>query len=501
MTTPSTSRSLISRFFDQFRKPRRDRRRNKPPARFRPRLEALEVRVVPAVPEDLITSTGLTVTHDETAGLQNSVETPSIPGDANDNDVAVSALPSAFSTRLTALGFNPAGAIGAAASNGNVITINGTGITDIAFTDANGDPLVNVDSGLKTTDGQEVFLFTDTNNNIALGKTSSGAIVLAVYLEETGTPVSGGKFWTVQYQSLFHNDPQQPDDPDRVDLTNKLFVTANQALEFNFDQLASGASLFGAVGSTANALVVIGEDIGLDANGKYITNQTDDVKTSQGGTGATIGIDSQMFDPGEGAFFTYVTGTDVIGVGDNANSITYDGTFEVTTASFRISQTQGNALGAAQISAFNLAGAPQAVDFVNARGTGAAANQHVSITAVRVYDAAGKLIEDSANPDPTNNVVVTLNADGTATVSGLADLYRVEWDTAGVHDQVLIKGVAGKFDIGRFSVSQPQPTPDETLQFTAQIKDADGDTATARFTIGIDGTGVNDNDQVSGVIV
>src|SRR5262249_22823230 len=51
-------------------------------------------------------------------------------------------------------------------------------------------------------------------------------------------------------------------------------------LEFNFDQLASGASLFGVVGTTANALVVIGEDIALDANGKYIKNQTDDIKTS-----------------------------------------------------------------------------------------------------------------------------------------------------------------------------------------------------------------------------
>ena len=65
--------------------------------------------------EDLITSTGTTVTHDETAGLQNSVVTPNVPGDANDDDVAVSTLPLTVSTRLTALGFNPNGAIGAAA--------------------------------------------------------------------------------------------------------------------------------------------------------------------------------------------------------------------------------------------------------------------------------------------------------------------------------------------------------------------------------------------------
>ena len=131
-------------------------------------------------------------------------------------------------------------------------------------------------------------------------------------------------------------------------------------LDFNFDQLVSGASLFGVVGTTSNALVVIGEDITLDANGKYIHNQTDDIKTSQGGDGATIGIDSQMFDPGEGAYFTYVTNTSVLGVGDNANSIHYGGTFEVTSAAFRISQTQGNALATAEISAYNLDDAPKA---------------------------------------------------------------------------------------------------------------------------------------------
>jgi hypothetical protein len=465
--------------------------------------------------EDLIESTGTTVTHDETAGLQNGVVTPLVPGDANDDDVAVSTLPSAFSTRLTALGFNPNGAIGAAESDGNVITINGTGISDLALTDANGDPLDGDSSGLFTTEGDEVFLFTDSvNNNIVLGKTAGAdgllgnaddAIVFAVYLEETGTPLSGAKLWTVQYASLSHLDPTNPDDPDRLDLTDKVFVTAEQALSFNFDQLASGANLFGAVGTTANALVVIGEDIGLAADGTYIPNQTDDIKTSQGGQGATIGVDSQMFDPGDGAYFTYVTNTSVLGVGNDADSIQYGDTSEVTSASFRISQTQGNDLATAQISAFDLDDAPQGVAFVDARGTG----DPVSIITVRVFNAAGTLIEeetDGSAPsvnDPTVDIVFSGPADARiATVSGLDDLYTIEWDTGNVpHDQVLIKGVAGKFDIGQFEISQPQPTPDEKLDFTAQIADFDGDTDSASFSIGIDGTGIgiNDDDQVLGV--
>ena len=36
------------------------------------------------MPIDLITLTGTTVTHDETAGLQNAMATPGVPGDAND---------------------------------------------------------------------------------------------------------------------------------------------------------------------------------------------------------------------------------------------------------------------------------------------------------------------------------------------------------------------------------------------------------------------------------
>ena len=292
-------------------------------------------------------------------------------------------------------------------------------------------------------------------------------------------------------------------------MTNKLFVTADQALVFNFDQLASGANLFGVVGTTSTALVVIGEDITLDGAGKYIPNQTDDIKTSQGGDGATIGVDSQMFDPGEGAYFTYVTGTDVLGVGDNANSIAYDGTQEVTGAAFRISQTQGNALATAEISAYDLDDAPQGVAFVNARGTG----DTVSITAVRVFDAAGELIEEETDgsapsvDDPTVDIVFSDGPDGAriATVSGLDDLYTIAWDTSAVHDQVLIKGVAGKFDIGRFALTQAESDTDEVG--SKVIFEDDGPVNNAA-TVNVDvdedeltglSTGITDNDATTTV--
>src|SRR6185436_67826 len=121
---------------------------------------------------------------DESSGLQN--------------DDTTTTLPAAFSTRLTALGADPATALNRAVSSANVISISGvTGTLDnIAFTDAAGGALDGDASGLSTNDGEAIFLFTDTvNDNIALGKIAGGAIAFAVYLEETGTPVNGGKLW------------------------------------------------------------------------------------------------------------------------------------------------------------------------------------------------------------------------------------------------------------------------------------------------------------------
>ena len=55
------------------------------------------------------------------------------------------------------------------------------------------------------------------------------------------------------------------------------------------------------------------------------------------------------------------------------------------------------------------------------------------------------------------------------------------------------------FDIGGFAISEPQPTPDLKLDFTVKITDEDGDSATDDFSVGIDGTGIYDNDDVIGI--
>src|SRR5687767_4131025 len=194
-----------------------------------------------------VTLTGTTVTLDETAGLQND--------DTN------TALPTAFSSRLTALGA-PATAINQAVSNGNVISISGvTGaIANLAFTDATGGALDGDASGLSTNDGEAIFLFTDTvDDNIVLGKTAAGAIAFAVYLEESGSPVNGGNFWSIQYEALEHPDATNPDDS--IDLNGNLKVAVSEAINFGFAGAPSGANLFMTFGDPNGAqIVVIGQD-------------------------------------------------------------------------------------------------------------------------------------------------------------------------------------------------------------------------------------------------
>src|SRR5262249_37015816 len=149
------------------------------------------------------------------------------------------------------------------------------------------------------------------------------------------------------------------------------------------------------------------------------------------------------------------------------------------------------------ITAYDIDDAPQGAAFVGALGTG----DLVTITAVRVFDQNGNLLEDSEGGGaPPPKVGIHPNPDGAAAGHGPPSGYKVEWDTNALHEQVLIEGVVGKFDIGGFGVAQPQPTPDQQLDFTAQATDGDGDFDTASFSIGIDGTGIFDDGMVPGVL-
>ena len=177
-------------------------------------------------------------------------------------------------------------------------------------------------------------------------------------------------------------------------------------------------------------------------------------------------------------------------------NIAFQNVFNSTAASFTVNQTNpGKGPVAIKISAFTTAAEP-GVNFVD----GLTNDTHVNITSASVVNF---VVSGESTP------IATVNADGTLTVTGLTSGDKVQWTTSGTHDRVLIEnisnadGVSGNdnntFDIGGFGLIQAQPAPDEKLDFTVKIADADGDTASASFSIGIDGTGINDDGQVVGV--
>ncbi|WLG42548.1 DUF5801 repeats-in-toxin domain-containing protein [Pseudomonas sp. FP1740] len=431
---------------------------------------------------------GANVTLDETAGLQNLTATPTPAGDADDNDILLASLPSAFSTRLTALGAGTAtgaalsgytGAVGDTGSNAFTLT-DPSGITDIRFVDSTGAPLNGVDSGLDTLDGTSILLYTDTNdNNIVVGRAGAadGAIVFAAYIEETGSPVSGAKIWTVEYQPLKHPDATNPDDS--LNLQDKVFVGVSQDLGFSLAGAPSGQNLFlmftkanpttevinGVTRITDPSIIATGKDPADQSSGANI-NTGDTINTSQGGGPTTIGTNNQMITEQEGIRFSFVTGArqDVTvpnlsqTEADVESNIDFTGVYNSTSANFDIVQLQSGKSAVVKISAFNTAAEPGA-NFVN----GYANDTPVAITNVQVINnSTGLVIENSDGSvnDPTITISFT---GGVATLTGIKAGYQIEYTTTSDHNRVLIENGAAldargdnhaDFDIGGFSLRQ-----------------------------------------------
>ncbi|ANI60129.1 hypothetical protein PGR6_25560 [Pseudomonas sp. GR 6-02] len=431
---------------------------------------------------------GANVTLDETAGLQNLTATPSPAGDADDNDILVASLPSAFSTRLTALGAGTAtgaalsgytGAVGDTGSNAFTLT-DPSGVTDIRFVDSAGAPLNGLDSGLDTLDGTSILLYTDTsNNNIVVGRAGgpAGAIVFAGYIDETGSPVSGGKIWTVEYQPLKHPDMTNPDDS--VNLLNKVFIGVTQDLGFSLTGAPSGQNLFlmftkanptvvddgGVMRITDPSIIATGKDPADQSSGANI-NTGDTINTSQGGGPATIGTNNQMITEQEGIRLSFVTGArqDVTvpnlsqTEADVESNIDFTGVFNTKSASFDVVQLQSGKSAVVQISAFNTAAEP-GVNFIN----GYTNDTSVAINSVRVINiSTGQVIENSDGS--VNDPAITISfTGGVATVTGVKAGYQIEYTTTSDHNRVLIENGAAldakgdnhaDFDIDGFHLRQ-----------------------------------------------
>ncbi|MFR0688061.1 DUF5801 repeats-in-toxin domain-containing protein [Enterobacterales bacterium AE_CKDN230030158-1A_HGKHYDSX7] len=437
-----------------------------------------------------VVATGVTVSLDETAGLQNATASPSPAEDANDNDILLTALPSTFAARLTALGAGTAtgaalsGYTGAAGNTGsNAFTISaapGGAITDILFTGSGGAPLNGLDSGLDTLDGVDILLYTDSsNNNILLGRAggANGTIVFAAYIEETGSPVSGGKIWTVEYQPLKHPDGSNPDDA--LNLLNKVYIGTSQDLTFSLANAPSGQNLFlmfttatptvvndgGVLRITDPTIIATGKDPANQSTGANITTG-DTINTSQAGGPTTFGTNNQMIVEQEGIRFTFVTGArqnvtipnlDQNEADVEAN-VDFTSMFNARTASFDVVQLQSGKSAVVKISAFSTA-----VESGTAFIDGYANDSAVAITGIRVINnATGQVVENSNGSvnDPT--ITITFNG-GVATITGVKANYKIEYTTSADHNRVLVENGAAidakgnehaDFDIGGFKLLQ-----------------------------------------------
>ncbi|WP_371229178.1 DUF5801 repeats-in-toxin domain-containing protein [Pseudomonas sp. QE6] len=439
----------------------------------------------------LIETTGVTVTLDETTGLQNHTATPTPAGDDDDND-ALLALPTAFATRLTALqagtvtGEALSGYTGAAGNTGsNAFTINaatGGTIQDVSFTDINGAALDGVDSGLLTLDGAHIYLYTDsTDNNVLLGRVGdangadeNGAIVFAAYIEQvppTPQQPSGGKIWIVEYQPLQHPDATDPDDA--LDLSDIVFIGTSQDLTFSLANAPSGQNLFlmfttaspqtftdanNVVRISGPTIIATGKDPADQSAGLNITTG-DTINTSQAGGPTTFGTNNQMIVEQEGIRFTFVTGArqDVTipnldqNEADLESNIDFTAMFGARTASFDVVQLQSGKSAVVKISAFSTA-AETGVNFIN----GYAGDAPVTISNVKVINiSTGATVTDPS-------LVINING-GVATITGVLAGYRIEYTTSQDHNRVLIENGAAvdakgnnhaDFDIGGFKLLQ-----------------------------------------------
>lgn len=433
-----------------------------------------------------VVATGVNVTLDETANLQNATATPAPLGDADDNDILVASLPSTFASRLTALGAGTAtgaalsGYTGAVGNTGSdAFTLNaapGAVVTGISFVGSDGAPLNGVDSGLDTLSGADILLYTDTNDNIVLGRAGgpSGAIVFAAYIDETAT---GGKIWTVLYQPLAQPDTTNPDDA--VNLLDKVFVGASQDLEFSLAGAPSGQNLFlmytttnpttelvnGVLRITDPTIIATGKNPADQSTGVNI-NTGDTINTSQAGGPTTFGTNNQMIVEQEGIRYSFVTGArqDMTipnldqNEADVESNIDFTDVFDTKMANFDVVQLQSGKTAVVKISAFSTA-AESGTNFVN----GYVGDASVAITNVRVINiATGVVVENSDGTANDAGIVISF-ASGVATITGVQAGYQIEYTTTADHNRVLIENGAAldakgnnhaDFDIGGFTLVQ-----------------------------------------------
>jgi Domain of unknown function (DUF5801) len=461
---------------------------------------------------------------DETTGLQNGADL-TIPTTDNDaelsydstaNTLSSPTLDAAFLTYLqglfaadaaedAALGYAARVEGASSATNFISVTADAGESIDNLFFKVTGNGLI---STATTLAGEALYFYVDPLNSdravltTALG--GAGRIVAAFYLDEAAPDAIDGhidaQVQMVTFEALRHTDTANPDEP--INFSDVLQVGATGSLSFDFDNVDSGNFLYVAIGTETAGLLVTGRDLnvqdGGNKDGQYIPGGNDDpsdsMNTSQGGAGATIGVNSQHFvaggqpnSPTDGstAVFTLVRGfvplpTDAQATdtnqheeGTNVNDIQY-GDNDPLTADYI--NTTGAGLFISQLTGTN---ADMRISLWTAGGTGGLVAEEgfayignqtddsafyddiaVAVGSVTVTRGGVDYVFNGTSTNPTIGVTVTFindAFDNTFTVTGLDALDSVSWITTGAtfnRFQVTALSTTGAFDLGRVDILQ-----------------------------------------------
>lgn len=437
----------------------------------------------------LITVNSKILTADESAGLQAGLVTGVSPPPATqfetiadtDIDDTSAALPTAFATRLAGLG-TPL----VTAEETGVITVDTTAnVSNLALTQASGQPLNGVDSGLTTISGDHIFLYTDTNDNIVLGRVgtgsvanASGTIAFAIYLEETTTSgkISGGNLWLVEFQALHHTSADSPDTSEGVNLLNRVYVAATQDVSFtDFSKAPSGQNVWiGVDGSASGTELLV---TGINPAGG------DTVNTSTTG----LGENAQHVDHLEGLRIDFVKGINQL---DNGGTLTANDTHSSTGINYdqhvlatgggwspvQVNPGSPNTTVSALMAAFDATGDPQSSTFVDDLSQQTPKTiTHVTVTfgsmSFLSADRPATIPAGGASVTGTGGVSVKFYVDGTAEVFGLKTNYLVEFNADAPIDRFTVTNTTSQtnrsFDIGNIHVLS---TSSETAEVGSHVQ-------------------------------
>lgn len=384
-------------------------------------------------------------------------------GTSDDDDVAVGTYDaSSFKTAVTALSLNfftsPTGFPQHAEQQDFVSSTNDPVVTNYFLAkNGSGDAFPTSGTGIPTNlyvGSNQVYLYGTSNSDIVVGRlgtgttaNDSGAVVLVIGVEETksGGFVTQADMWMSVYAPLVEDGQDAVDSADTLDLANLVYLgstfdTTTPIPFNNFAGVAPGNNLFNVIfpsdGSTAAQLLLTGSEgetlstVNVSTTGIGAGSQHIDV-------GATLRIDTVS-----GMVKANVDSAPEVNSSDN---IDYAARVEIIGADFEITQLNPGAAPervTITIAAFNTAGAAQEgaylTDAINSDGT------PVTIVSVIILDDDG---DDITAAWEANGGVITYNANGTVTISGLndgannshTDGDRVAFTTGGVRfDRFLI---------------------------------------------------------------